>query len=151
MQDSMATPTGIRNKPIAINDTDRIHIYSDASRIWLQLRRNHPTEDDIGTPSFKTAFLLSPEQALAIAAELLIVVNEKLTDHLVAKPAGAKVGPAKSALVKTPLPSEKEWTAEEDKRLLSRLNSKLSLEEIAKKHKRGVESVRARLAALAKR
>jgi hypothetical protein len=47
-----------------------VHIYSDPKHIWLQLRRDVPTEQAIGTPSFKVALNLTPQQAIAIAGEL---------------------------------------------------------------------------------
>lgn len=48
-----------------------VHIYSDPEHIWLQLRRHVQTEQAIGTPSFKVALNLTPQQAIAIAGELL--------------------------------------------------------------------------------
>jgi hypothetical protein len=60
-----------------IGSTDRVHIYSDAQRIWLQLRREVPTEHDIAKPSFKVALSLTPEQANAIARELLTAAAPK--------------------------------------------------------------------------
>lgn len=61
----------MRFKPFAVGATDAVHIYSDAQRIWLQLRRDVPTNQDIGKPSFKVALGLTPQQAIAIAGELL--------------------------------------------------------------------------------
>lgn len=71
----MPAPKGMRFIPIAIGPTDAIHIYSDAQRIWLQLRRHVPTEHDIAKPSFKVALSLTPEQAIALANELLTAVT----------------------------------------------------------------------------
>lgn len=146
----MATPKGTRVRSIVLNDTDAVHIYTEPSKIWLQLRRNFPTELDIGTPSFKTAFQLSTAQALEIAGELLAVVHGRLGCAMAAQTAGAEARAEKSALEIVPAKSEKAWTPEEDKRLLSRHSSKLPVEEIAKKHKRSVESVQARLVELGK-
>jgi hypothetical protein len=56
---------------------DAVHIYSDAQRIWLQLRRDVPTEHDIAKPSFKIALNLTPDQAIAIAGELLTAATRK--------------------------------------------------------------------------
>ena len=56
--------------PVSPGDT-AVHVYSDMSRIWLQVRRCIPTQDDIGTPSFKVAVGLTKNQAIAIAGELL--------------------------------------------------------------------------------
>lgn len=49
----MANPKGMRAIRLPVNATDAVHIYSDDQHIWLQLRRNVPTEKDIGRPSFK--------------------------------------------------------------------------------------------------
>lgn len=54
-----------------------VHIYSDPQHIWLQLRRDVPTEQAIGTPSFKVALNLTPQQAIAIAGELLTAATRK--------------------------------------------------------------------------
>jgi hypothetical protein len=73
----MPAPKGMRFVPFAVGKTDAVHIYSDAHRIWLQLRRDVPTAQDIGRPSFKTALSLTPEQAIAIAGELLTAATRK--------------------------------------------------------------------------
>lgn len=146
----MATPKGTRARSIVLNELDAVHIYSEPSKIWLQLRRNCPTELDIGTPSFKTAFQLSTAQALEIAGELLASVHARLGVAMVVQAGTAEARPEKGAPGGVPPKSEKAWTPEEDKRLLSRHSSKLPVEEIAKKHKRSVESVRARLVELGK-
>ena len=67
----------MRFVPFAIGSTDAVHIYSDAQRIYLQLRRDVPTEHDIAKPSFKAALSLTPEQAIAIAGELLTAATRK--------------------------------------------------------------------------
>lgn len=54
-----------------------VHIYSDVQHIWLQLRRDVPTAQDIAKPSFKVALTLTPEQAIAIAGELLTAATRK--------------------------------------------------------------------------
>jgi hypothetical protein len=61
----------MRFVPFGVNATDAVHVYSDGQRIWLQLRRDVPTIQDIGRPSFKAALTLTPQQAIAIAGELL--------------------------------------------------------------------------------
>jgi len=78
----------MRTAPFTINGTDAVHIYSDTQRIWLQLRRNVPTEQDIARPSFKVALGLTPEQAIAIAGELLTAATRKssISTGSVAKP-----------------------------------------------------------------
>ena len=63
--------------PFTINGTDAVHIYSDAQHMWIQLRRDVPTEQAIARPSFKVALGLTPEQAIAIATELLTVATRK--------------------------------------------------------------------------
>jgi hypothetical protein len=67
----------MRFVPVAVGSTDAVHIYSDAASIWLQLRRDVPTEQSIAKPSFKTALMLSREQAIAIAGELLTAATRK--------------------------------------------------------------------------
>jgi len=73
----MPAPKGMRAVPFTTNGTDAVHIYSDAQHIWLQLRRDVPTEQAIARPSFKVALSLTPEQAIAIATELLTVATRK--------------------------------------------------------------------------
>ena len=139
----MATPKGTRAKRFPVNTTDSVHVYSDASAIWLQLRRDFPTEDHIGTPSFKTALNLTPNQAIAIAGELLTVAAAHQSDPR------SKLTPVPQVprVLSAPTPENhgKPWTPEEDKQLLSRFHSKLSIEEIAKKHKRGIGGIQSRL------
>lgn len=142
----MATPKGIRAKPIPINSTDAVHIYSDSTKIWLQLRREHPTEDDIGIPSFKTALRISPTQALAIAGELLSVAAAQQKNLKPIEMAVSSIPHVNDSQVAVPENHGKPWTPEEDKQLLSRYHSKLPIEEIAKKHKRGIGGVQSRLA-----
>jgi hypothetical protein len=67
----------MRFVPFAVSGTDAVQIYSDAQRIFLQLRRDVPTEHDIARPSFKVALSLTPEQAIAIAGELLTAATRK--------------------------------------------------------------------------
>ena len=67
----------MRRGEFKIGSTDAVHIYSDDATIWLQLRRDVPTEQSIAKPSFKTALMLSREQAIAIAGELLTAATRK--------------------------------------------------------------------------
>ena len=67
----MATPKGKRAVQFAVNATDAVHVYSDDEHIWLQLRREVPTEQDIGRPSFKVALCLQPGTAHKLALELM--------------------------------------------------------------------------------
>lgn len=73
----MPAPKGTRVVPFAIGGNDAVHVYSDPQRIWLQLRRSVPTEQAIARPSFKVALSLTPEQAIAIAGELLAAATRK--------------------------------------------------------------------------
>lgn len=141
----MATPKGTRAKNFPINETDAVHIYSDRSKIWLQLRRDHPTEDSIAISSFKSALNLTPVQAIAIAGELLSVAAEQQKNAVT--PAASINGASES-----PHPENhgKAWTPQEDKQLSSRFHSGLSIEEIARKHKRGLGGIQSRLTKLGK-
>lgn len=174
----MPAPKGMRTVSFSINDTDAVHVYSEASKIWLQLRRNHPTAADIGITSFKTALKLTPLQAIAIAGELLTAAAQQThkvsvvgEGREVKTPLPVKAAPvakkAAKTAKKTAVPVKKaaspaqkaafelanhgnSWTPEEDKKLINRFTSKLPLEEIARKHKRGIGAVQARLTKLGK-
>ena len=67
----MTTPKGMRSVQLPVNGTDAIHVYSDDQHIWLQIRRNVPTEQDISRPSFKVALCLRPGTAHKLGLELL--------------------------------------------------------------------------------
>ena len=67
----MATPKGMRAQQYPVNATDVVHVYSDDTHIWLQLRRDVATEDDIGRSSFKVAFCLQPGTAQKLGLELM--------------------------------------------------------------------------------
>ena len=73
----MSSPKGIRRGEFKIGSTDAVHIYSEIGRIQLQLRRDVPTEASITKPSFKVALTLTPEQAIAVATELLTAATRK--------------------------------------------------------------------------
>lgn len=91
----MATPKGMRAQQFPINASDAIHIYSDESHIWLQLRRDVPTEQDIGRSSFKVALCIQPGTAHKLGLELMNIA-EKTKEKLKAKAAaGAKAQKAK--------------------------------------------------------
>ena len=68
---------GMRVVPVTIGPNDAVHIYSDAGHIWLQLRRDVPTDQSIAKPSFKTALTLTRDQAIAVATELLTAAKGK--------------------------------------------------------------------------
>jgi hypothetical protein len=89
----MATPKGMRSLQLPVNGTDAIHVYSDDNHIWLQLRRQVPTQTDIGRSSFKTALCLTPGTAHKLALELLEVAirnKEKHKSHSAPATARAK-------------------------------------------------------------
>jgi hypothetical protein len=67
----MSNPKGMRVWAHALDSGAHIHVYSDGSRVILQLRRAVPTDEDVLSPSYKVAVTLSPLDALALAAELL--------------------------------------------------------------------------------
>jgi hypothetical protein len=71
----MATPKGMRAIKLVVNESDAIHVYSNEHHVWLQLRRNVPTEIDIGRPSFKTAMCLQTGTAEKLGAELLKIAE----------------------------------------------------------------------------
>jgi hypothetical protein len=87
----MATPKGMRAQQFPVNPSDMIHVYSDAGHIWLQIRRDVPTEQDIGRSSFKVALCLQPGTAHKLGLELMNIA-ERNREKLKAKSAaGAKV------------------------------------------------------------
>ena len=71
----MATPKGKRAVQFPVNAADAVHVYSDDEHIWLQLRREVPTEQDIGRPSFKVALCLQPGTATKLGLELMNVAE----------------------------------------------------------------------------
>jgi hypothetical protein len=75
----MATPKGMRAVQLPVNGTDAIHVYSDDQQIWLQLRRDVPTEHDIGRSSFKAALRLTPGTAHKLGLELLNIADRNKT------------------------------------------------------------------------
>ena len=94
----MANPKGMRVLPLAVNGSDAIHVYSDATHIWLQLRRDVPTEENIGRSSFKVAVCMTSGTAHKLGLELLNVA-EKNKEKMKAKvpaPAAPKQQKAKS-------------------------------------------------------
>jgi len=73
----MGAPPNMRRVTFRLENGDNVFVYSDATRILLQLRREVPTQQDILTPSFKVAVPLTEGEALALAAELLSVVANR--------------------------------------------------------------------------
>lgn len=60
---------------LAVNGSDAIHVYSDDNHIWLQLRRDVPTEQDIGRSSFKVAICMQPGTAHKLGLELMNIAE----------------------------------------------------------------------------
>lgn len=91
----MATPKGMRLFQLPVNPTDAVHVYSDDQHIWLQLRRDVPTERDIGRSSFKTAMCLTSGTAHKLGLELLNLAerNKQKAKATASKPAVAKAKP----------------------------------------------------------
>lgn len=75
----MATPKGFRAVQFDVNATDAVHVFSDEDHIWLQLRRDVPTEQDIGRPTFKVAICLQPGTAHKLALELMNIADRNKT------------------------------------------------------------------------
>ena len=71
----MATPKGMRAIQLPVNVTDSIHVYSDDNHIWLQLRRNVPTEQDIGKSSYKVALCMQTGTAHKLGLELMNIAE----------------------------------------------------------------------------
>ncbi len=84
----MATPKGLRATQFEVNATDAVHVYSDDDHIWLQLRRDVPTEQDIGRPTFKVALCLQPGTAHKLALELLNIAERNKTKQAAKSAAG---------------------------------------------------------------
>lgn len=93
----MVTPKGMRAQQFPVNDSDAVHVYSDDGHIWLQIRRDVPTEQDIGRSSFKVALCLQPGTAHKLGLELMNIA-ERNKEKLKAKAvAGTKAARAKVA------------------------------------------------------
>ena len=58
-----------------VNGTDAVHVYSDDTHIWVQLRRDVPTDLDIGRTSFKFAIGLQPGTAHKLGLKLINVAD----------------------------------------------------------------------------
>ena len=89
-QNYMATPKGMRAVRLPVNSTDAVHVYSDEQHIWIQLRRDVPTEQDIGRPSFKTALCLTHGTAHKLGLELLNVAARNKDKQKAKNPPAAK-------------------------------------------------------------
>jgi hypothetical protein len=84
----VATPKGMRAAQFPVNGSDVIHVYSDESHIWIQLRRDVPTEHDIGRSSFKVALCMQPGTAHKLGLELMNVA-EKSKERMKTKASSA--------------------------------------------------------------
>lgn len=173
----MATPKGTRDLNIPLNATDAVHVYSNERRIWLQLRRDIPTTQDIGKPSFKVALSLTHNQAIALAKELLTAamastaVTEKVEipakASVLAVSAKAKPQPAKKAAENAIVPEAapktpkgpsvgtapnggKPWTPAEEWQIMKAYAEDVPVPEIAQRVGRGILAVEARLVRLGK-
>jgi hypothetical protein len=71
----VATPKGMRAVQLPVNATDAIHVFSDDNHIWLQLRRDVPTDQDIGRSSFKVALCMQPGTAHKLGLELMNIAE----------------------------------------------------------------------------
>jgi len=60
----------------------------DEDHIWLQLRRDVPTEQDIGRPTFEVAICLQPGTAHKLALELLNIADRNKTKQAAKSTAG---------------------------------------------------------------
>jgi hypothetical protein len=65
----------MRAVQLPVNGSDSIHVYSDDNHIWLQLRRDVPTEQDIGRSSFKVALCMQPGTAHKLGLELMNIAE----------------------------------------------------------------------------
>lgn len=74
----MGTPKGMHSHNIILANGDQVHVYSNAEHIYLQLRRDVPTDQDLLSPSFKVAVELTPIEALNLATELLMRASPRL-------------------------------------------------------------------------
>jgi hypothetical protein len=76
-----------------VNTSDSIHLYSDSNHIWIQLRRDVPTEHDIGRSSFKVALCMQPGTASKLGLELMNIAEKAKARAKAAaqKPAKPKV------------------------------------------------------------
>lgn len=84
----MATPKGMRAIQLPVNATDAVHVYSDDNHIWIQLRRDVPTDQDVGRSSFKVALCMQPGTAHKLGLELMNIAerNKEKSKAKVATP-----------------------------------------------------------------
>jgi len=80
----------MRAVQFAVNASDFIHVYSDDNHIWIQLRRDVPTEQDIGRSSFKVALCIQPGTAQKLGLELMNIA-ERNKERLKSKASAAQL------------------------------------------------------------
>jgi hypothetical protein len=56
----MATPKGMRAQQFPVNDTDAVHVYSDDTHIWVQLRGMYRLRLISGGPHSSSRSVCSP-------------------------------------------------------------------------------------------
>jgi len=93
----MATPKGMRAMQLPVNGNDAIHVYSDDNHIWLQIRRDVPTEQDIGRSSFKVAICVQPGTAHKLGLELMNIAERNKEKSKAKAAAGQKIPKAKTS------------------------------------------------------
>ena len=74
----MATPKGTRVQRFVLKSGDSVHVYSNAQAITLQLRHEVASEAGVTATSFKASVVLSPNDAIALAGELLTAAAAQL-------------------------------------------------------------------------
>ena len=85
----MTNPKNMRGKTFTVTNGGAVHTYSNDEVILLQIRRATPTEEEILMPSVKVAVSLSPQEALAIASELLLAVSHQIKDASILREAAS--------------------------------------------------------------
>jgi hypothetical protein len=93
----MAVPKGMRAVQLSVNGSDAIHVYSDDNHIWLQLRRDVPTEQDIGRSSFKVAICIQPGTAHKLALELMNIAERNKEKSKAKAAAGQKTSESRTS------------------------------------------------------
>jgi hypothetical protein len=86
----------MRAQQFPVNASDAIHLYSDDNHIWLQIRRNVATEQDIGRSSFKVALCLQPGTAEKLGLDLMNIAARNKAKLKAKAVAGAKAPKVKA-------------------------------------------------------
>jgi hypothetical protein len=74
----------------ALTSGERVLLYSDESRIVLQIRRQVPTEENLLEPSFKVAVSLTVMEAAQLAGDLLNIALPRLQVDCMGETLGGK-------------------------------------------------------------